>query len=227
MSSQHAPRGAEHGGGDRQLPERGVPAPCARRLQRRRCGSRRSTVAGHAMPKSLWKVSYTKAGARGIAKEGGSSRREAVQRVVDSRPERPRGPDLFVGRNLLPVPVLDHTGVVLLDHRDAGTALLRDRCQRDARVHLNGDEARAQVARAGALGRGAFGSRGRGVEWRIGVWSQRSYSVTSIRRRPGTGSNASRSPRRIARGTAWWEKPEVRDLARGEGVACHVHSRVE
>lgn len=36
------------------------------------------------MPKYLWKVNYTKAGVRGVAKEGASSRREAVQHAVES-----------------------------------------------------------------------------------------------------------------------------------------------
>jgi uncharacterized protein with GYD domain len=36
------------------------------------------------MPKYLWKVSYTKAGVRGIAAQGGSSRRDAVRRAVES-----------------------------------------------------------------------------------------------------------------------------------------------
>lgn len=36
------------------------------------------------MPKYLWKVSYTKTGVRGVAKEGGTSRREAVKHAVES-----------------------------------------------------------------------------------------------------------------------------------------------
>ena len=36
------------------------------------------------MPKYMWKVSYTKAGVRGVAQEGGSSRREAVRNAVES-----------------------------------------------------------------------------------------------------------------------------------------------
>jgi uncharacterized protein with GYD domain len=36
------------------------------------------------MPKYLWKVSYTKTGLRGVVKEGGSSRREAVKHALES-----------------------------------------------------------------------------------------------------------------------------------------------
>ena len=36
------------------------------------------------MPKYLWKVSYTKAGVRGVAKEGASSRRDAVKHAIES-----------------------------------------------------------------------------------------------------------------------------------------------
>ena len=36
------------------------------------------------MPKYMWKVSYTKAGVRGVAKEGASSRRDAVKHAIES-----------------------------------------------------------------------------------------------------------------------------------------------
>jgi uncharacterized protein with GYD domain len=36
------------------------------------------------VPKYLWKVSYTKAGVRGVAKEGASSRRDAVRHALES-----------------------------------------------------------------------------------------------------------------------------------------------
>lgn len=36
------------------------------------------------MPQYLWKVSYTKAGVRGVAKEGASSRRDAVRHAIES-----------------------------------------------------------------------------------------------------------------------------------------------
>lgn len=36
------------------------------------------------MPKYLWKVSYAKAGVRGPAKEGASSRRDAVRHAIES-----------------------------------------------------------------------------------------------------------------------------------------------
>ena len=36
------------------------------------------------MPKYLWKVSYTKAGVRGVANEGASSRRDAVRHAIES-----------------------------------------------------------------------------------------------------------------------------------------------
>jgi uncharacterized protein with GYD domain len=36
------------------------------------------------VPKYLWKVSYTKSGVRGVAKEGGSSRHEAVKQAIES-----------------------------------------------------------------------------------------------------------------------------------------------
>jgi uncharacterized protein with GYD domain len=36
------------------------------------------------VPKYLWKVSYTKTGVRGVGKEGGSSRRDAVKAAVES-----------------------------------------------------------------------------------------------------------------------------------------------
>jgi uncharacterized protein with GYD domain len=36
------------------------------------------------VPKYLWKASYTSAGARGIAKEGGSGRVEAVKQATES-----------------------------------------------------------------------------------------------------------------------------------------------
>jgi uncharacterized protein with GYD domain len=39
---------------------------------------------GGPVPKYLWKVSYTKAGVRGVAKEGASSRRDAVKHAIDS-----------------------------------------------------------------------------------------------------------------------------------------------
>src|SRR5947209_8150053 len=57
-----------------------------------------------------------------------------------------RGTNLILGSDLCSVPVLYHAGVVLLDHRHAGPALLRDRSQRDAGVNLDRDKARAQVA---------------------------------------------------------------------------------
>jgi uncharacterized protein with GYD domain len=36
------------------------------------------------VPKYLWKVSYTKTGVRGVAKEGASSRRDAVKHAIES-----------------------------------------------------------------------------------------------------------------------------------------------
>jgi uncharacterized protein with GYD domain len=36
------------------------------------------------MPKYMFKVSYTKAGARGVAQEGGRSRRDAVKNAIES-----------------------------------------------------------------------------------------------------------------------------------------------
>jgi uncharacterized protein with GYD domain len=36
------------------------------------------------MPKFLWKASYTQAGAKGVASEGGSGRREAVKAATES-----------------------------------------------------------------------------------------------------------------------------------------------
>jgi uncharacterized protein with GYD domain len=36
------------------------------------------------LPKYLWKASYTMSGARGVAKEGGSGRRDAVRRAAES-----------------------------------------------------------------------------------------------------------------------------------------------
>ena len=36
------------------------------------------------MPKYMWKVSYTKAGARGVAEQGASSRRDAVKQAIES-----------------------------------------------------------------------------------------------------------------------------------------------
>ena len=36
------------------------------------------------MPKYMWKVSYTKAGVRGVANEGASSRRDAVKHAIES-----------------------------------------------------------------------------------------------------------------------------------------------
>ena len=36
------------------------------------------------MPKYLWKASYTTAGVKGVAAEGGSARREAVGRAIGS-----------------------------------------------------------------------------------------------------------------------------------------------
>ena len=36
------------------------------------------------MPKYLWKASYTTKGARGVAEEGGSGRRDAVRRATQS-----------------------------------------------------------------------------------------------------------------------------------------------
>jgi uncharacterized protein with GYD domain len=41
-------------------------------------------AGGEAVPKYLWKVSYTKAGVRGVAKEGASSRRDAVKHAMES-----------------------------------------------------------------------------------------------------------------------------------------------
>jgi uncharacterized protein with GYD domain len=37
-----------------------------------------------AMARYLWQVSYTVEGAKGLAAEGGSSRREAIQQMLDS-----------------------------------------------------------------------------------------------------------------------------------------------
>jgi uncharacterized protein with GYD domain len=37
-----------------------------------------------ALPKYLWKASYTISGAKGVAKEGGSARRDAVRRATES-----------------------------------------------------------------------------------------------------------------------------------------------
>jgi uncharacterized protein with GYD domain len=36
------------------------------------------------VPKYMWKVSYTKAGVRGVASEGASSRRDAVKQAIES-----------------------------------------------------------------------------------------------------------------------------------------------
>jgi uncharacterized protein with GYD domain len=36
------------------------------------------------MPKFLWKASYTQAGAKGVASEGGTGRREAVKQAAES-----------------------------------------------------------------------------------------------------------------------------------------------
>jgi len=36
------------------------------------------------MPKYLWKASYTQAGVKGVASEGGSSRRDAVKAAAES-----------------------------------------------------------------------------------------------------------------------------------------------
>ena len=36
------------------------------------------------LPKYLWKASYTISGAKGVAKEGGSARRDAVKRATES-----------------------------------------------------------------------------------------------------------------------------------------------
>jgi uncharacterized protein with GYD domain len=36
------------------------------------------------MPKFLWKASYTQSGAKGVASEGGSGRREAVKAATES-----------------------------------------------------------------------------------------------------------------------------------------------
>jgi uncharacterized protein with GYD domain len=36
------------------------------------------------MPKYMWKASYTQAGVKGVASEGGSGRREAVQTAAES-----------------------------------------------------------------------------------------------------------------------------------------------
>jgi uncharacterized protein with GYD domain len=43
-----------------------------------------SNRGGESVPKYLWKVSYTKAGVRGVAKEGASSRRDAVRHAIES-----------------------------------------------------------------------------------------------------------------------------------------------
>jgi uncharacterized protein with GYD domain len=43
-----------------------------------------SNRGGEPVPKYLWKVSYTKAGVRGVAKEGASSRRDAVRHAIES-----------------------------------------------------------------------------------------------------------------------------------------------
>jgi uncharacterized protein with GYD domain len=37
-----------------------------------------------ALPKYLWKASYTISGAKGVAKDGGSSRRDAVRKAAES-----------------------------------------------------------------------------------------------------------------------------------------------
>jgi uncharacterized protein with GYD domain len=43
-----------------------------------------SNPGGEPVPKYLWKVSYTKAGVRGVAKDGASSRRDAVRHALES-----------------------------------------------------------------------------------------------------------------------------------------------
>jgi uncharacterized protein with GYD domain len=43
-----------------------------------------SVTGAGLVPKYLWKVSYTKAGVRGVAKEGASSRRDAVRHAIES-----------------------------------------------------------------------------------------------------------------------------------------------
>ena len=53
--------------------------------------------------------------------------------------------DLVLGWDLNSVPVLDHSGVVLLDHRHARPALLGDSRERNARVDLKRDEAGPKV----------------------------------------------------------------------------------
>jgi uncharacterized protein with GYD domain len=39
---------------------------------------------GEAMPKYLWKVSYTVEGVRGVVKEGGTGRRDTVANLVST-----------------------------------------------------------------------------------------------------------------------------------------------
>jgi uncharacterized protein with GYD domain len=41
-------------------------------------------TGGGPVPKYLWKVSYTKVGVRGVAREGASSRRDAVRHAIES-----------------------------------------------------------------------------------------------------------------------------------------------
>jgi uncharacterized protein with GYD domain len=56
-------------------------------MQQRAARMRRvkpSVTGGGLVPKYLWKVSYTKAGVRGVANEGASSRRDAVRRAIES-----------------------------------------------------------------------------------------------------------------------------------------------
>jgi uncharacterized protein with GYD domain len=45
---------------------------------------KRFDTGGGPVPKYLWKVSYTKAGVKGVANEGASSRRDAVKHAIES-----------------------------------------------------------------------------------------------------------------------------------------------
>jgi len=65
---------------------------------------------------------------------------------------RTRSTDLVLRRDLNSIPVLDHPGVVLLNHRHACSALLGNGRERDAGVDLERDEARSQVSGPGAAG---------------------------------------------------------------------------
>src|ERR1700749_4924773 len=56
-------------------------------MQQRAARMRRvkpSDTGGGLVPKYLWKVSYTKAGVRGVADKGASSRRDAVRHAIES-----------------------------------------------------------------------------------------------------------------------------------------------